>query len=60
MKDKRINVRVAESEKKVLTEIAQKLDIPEALIVREAVKEKLLALAETLNKQTETSLALQS
>lgn len=41
MKTKRINVRVTEKEKEALTEIAARLGIPEAIIVRDAVKEKI-------------------
>lgn len=44
MKIKRINVRVSEKEKIELSLISAALDIPEALIVREAVKEKIAEL----------------
>lgn len=58
MKDQRINVRVAEIDKKALTEVSQKLDIPVAIIVREAVKEKIAELTEKIDQQHD--IALQS
>lgn len=59
MKDKRINVRIAQTDKNALSEVSRKLDIPEAIIVREAVKEKIANLVKTINEE-EKSLALQS
>lgn len=44
MKTKRINVRVAVKEKDDLAQVSSVLDIPEAVIVRDAVKEKIKEL----------------
>lgn len=56
MKDKRINVRVSNPDKAKLVEISRKLDIPQATIVRDAVKEKINELSR--NIQTEKKIAL--
>lgn len=50
MKNKRINVRVSEADKKDLETIAEQIDVPEAIIVREAVREKIkkIKLGETV------------
>lgn len=56
MKDKRINVRVAEHEKKALADISEKLDITEADIVRDAVKEKIVILSKRLENKESIAL----
>jgi predicted DNA-binding protein len=58
MKTKRINVRVTEKEKEVLSSISERLDIPEAIIVREAVKEKIAELSKKHGLEKNIELAV--
>lgn len=55
MKTEWIQVRVSEEEKKALSELSEKLDVPASQIVRESVREKI-AEAEA-DKEREAAIA---
>lgn len=59
MKTKRFNVRVSEKEKAELCAVSDAMDIPAALIIREAVKEKIAELKKRM-PQTDKATALAS